>query len=226
MLYKDLFLTFFIAGIALFLLAFVIDYLYQKRRDGKEFHILKSPVYELNSFKKDDKKSHLIYALYIFAQCLIAAASLMFAIYYSNLFSAVSAYIFFAIAVISMIIFNILRFVKLTNFKGHLIFCVSYVCINLLLVVLYFIYFTNTNYGYCLSDSKRIPMIISTLILVLFECFLMLNSGRKGWAYTIKEDDKGNVVTKKINYLALLEWGNLLVFILSYCVLALVLFLK
>lgn len=219
---KILFVLAYVVGIITLGFCFAFEWIYYGQTGDKKYNFFRNFPYELNQFKIDHKKSYVLLVVELFGCACFIGASLAFAIENMNT-NPTSAFIFLAVSSLSIIWFVVLRFVKLTNYKAHLISVSIYVVLNLLLLLLYYFYFTNPDYQYIFSTGVRIGEIIIILILILFEFFLMINPTYKNWYKMVKIE--AEVYSRpKYCYLPILEWGNFLIYILSFIAPLLVLF--
>jgi|GEM_PF-2121954 hypothetical protein len=219
---RTLFIVAYAVGIIIIGFSFAIESVLYSQTGSKRFNFLHNFPYELNSFKVDNKKSYLLLITELIGFISLAFSSLAFAMYYQNT-NPTSAYIMFAVNLASCITFFILRFVKLTNYRGHLLTTSIYVVINLLLLLLYYFFFTNADYGYVFTTGVKVAEIIILLVLIIFEFFLMLNPSYKNWYKMVKIE--AEVYSRpKYCYLTILEWGNLLIYALSFIPLIIVIF--
>ncbi|MFA6667163.1 MAG: hypothetical protein WCS51_02245 [Bacilli bacterium] len=222
--FRIVYAVFLALGIVVGGFACAFEYVIYQQTGSKKYNFLRNFPYELNQFHLGQKKSFILFGVEIISG-LCFVASMVFASIYlaNNRGNPTSAYVFFVVATLIIISFFILRFTKLTNYKGHLVFATINVVLNLLLLLLYYFFFTNKNYQYVVDTGVRVFEIIFILILILFEFFLMINPTYKNWAKMVKMD--AEVYSRpKYCYLPILEWGNVLVYLLANIPLLFVLF--
>ena len=213
-----------IVGIILYAVVFVGQYVSFMQTGDKKYSFLRYFPYELNQFKLKNKNTYLFLAIECMAAFCLITSSLFAAIYFDkNLNNVYNSYIMFVASSLAMITFVILRFVKLTAFKTHLIFVTLNVVFNLLTLMLYYIFFTNPNYAYVSNASIRITLIILILLIIAFEFVLMLNKTYLNWAKMVKMNAE-LVSRPKFCYLPMLEWGTFIVYLASFIPLIIVLF--
>jgi len=219
---KVLFIILYSLGLIFFFISFAYEWIKFGQTGDKKYSFLTYYPYELNQFKRSNSKSYFPVILSFFASGCLICASLFFVI--ANIkINPTSSIIFLVVSALSAICFNVLRFIKLTFYKGHLLTAVIYMCLNLFLVVLYYLFFTNESFGYVFVRSKRIILMVVLLALAFFEFYLMVNHTYKDWYRLVKVE--GGVYSRpKHCYLAILEWGNFLIYILSFIPLFIVLF--
>ena len=220
---KVIFSSLFALGCIVFALVFAFEWLKFGQTGDKKYNFLTYFPFELNQFHRSNKKSYLLAILSFFASaCLIT--SLLFFMLLTVKVHKITASVLFIVGTLTIISFNVLRFVKLTNFKLHLVCSTVNMFFNLLLLVLYYLFFTNERIGYVFMTNVRIILMIVILIFVLFEFVLMVNKSYKDWFRLVKIEE-GVYSRPKKCYLAMLEWGNFLITILSFVPLFIVLFL-
>lgn len=212
----------YIVGIIVLFFSYAFEFVKYGQTGSEKYSFLRNFPYELNQFKIDSSKSYILAIIEILGSCLFSVASLFFAINYQNV-NPTSAYILFAVSTFVILCFNVLRFVKLRNYRLHLLLTSIFVVSNLLLLLLYYFFFTNSDYGYAMINGVRITEIILILLLIIFEFFLMLNPTYKNWYKLVKIE--ADVYSRpKFCYLPILEWGNFLIYLLSFIPLFIVVF--
>ena len=213
-----------VVGIILYAVVFAGQYVAFMQTGDKKYNFLRYFPYELNQFKLKNKKTYVFFAIELVAALCLIASSLFAAMNFAQKLNVpISAYSMFTTSALTMITFVVLRFVKLTAFKPHLLFATLNVVFNLMTLLLYYLFFSNSQYQYVTSTSVRIVVIILILILVGFEFFLMLNKTSKNWAKMVKMDAE-LVSRPKFCYMPMLEWGNFLIYIFGFIPLIVVLF--
>lgn len=214
----------FVVSILLYAIVFAGQYVSFMQTGDKKYNFLRYFPYELNQFKLRNKKTYVFLIIEIFAALCFIASSLFAAMYFTNKLNVpTSAYSMFVASALTIITFIILRFVKLTAYKSHLIFVTLNVAFNLLNLMLYYLFFSNSKFPYVTTTSVRIVVIVLILVLVVFEFVLMLNKTYKNWAKMVKMEAE-LTSRPKYCYLPMLEWGGFLVYVLSYVPLFVVLF--
>lgn len=213
---------FFIGAIIVFGFSFAFEYIKYGQTGSKNYNFLSNFPYELNSFKRHNKGSYLLLILELFASILFVNSGLFFALAQGN---HISAYIIFVLLFIGILAFNILRFIKLTNLKAHMAFTAIFTMNNILIILLEFIFFTNSSFRYLIDISPKVFVVIILLVLLIFEFILMINKSYKDWFKLVKLDSE-LYARPKICYIAILEWGNFLIYILTFVSLFIVLYCK
>lgn len=212
----------YVIGIIILGFSYAFEYIKYGQTGSEKYNFLRNFPYELNQFKIDCPKSYILMSTEIIGSSLFSVASLFFAINYQNV-NPTSAYILFAVSTFVIVCFNVLRFIKLRNYRLHLLVTSIFVVSNLLLLLLYYFFFTNIDYGYAMISGVRITEIIVILLLIAFEFFLMLNPTYKNWYKLVKIE--ADVYSRpKFCYLPILEWGNFLLYLLSFIPLIIVVF--
>ena len=213
-----------VVGLILYAIVFAGQYVSFMQTGDKKYNFLRYFPYELNQFKLRNKRTYVFLAIELVAALCFIASSLFAAMYFAfKLNVPISAYSMFVASALTMITFIVLRFVKLTAFKQHLLFVTLNVVFNLLTLMLYYLFFSNSQFPYVTTTSVRIVVIILILILIVFEFVLMLNKTYKNWAKMVKMEAE-LTSRPKYCYLPMLEWGSFLVYVLSFIPLIVVLF--
>ncbi len=214
-------------GIIALAVLYVLEIKSFNKTGNEKYNFLRFFPFELNRYKRDQSSSYVYPILQGFGTLCIATASLFFAlqVFYKGGASTI-AFILFAISFITALAFNILTFVKLSNYQLHLIFAVILVCLNLLSLICGLFFLPNNNYYFVntTSQATQITIFIVFFLLLVFEAVLMFNPAYKRWNKMVKVDAE-TFNRPKFNYLAMLEWGNLLIYILNLIPIALVMFL-
>lgn len=213
-----------VIGIILYSVVFASEYVFFMQTGDKKYNFLRFFPYELNQFKRHNKKTYLFLTIELLAFLCLSCGALFPAIYFAHKFNMViTSYSMFIVSMVSLISFLVLRFVKLTLFKSHLFFTSIFVSFNLLTLMLYYLFFTNPSYQYVTEVPIKIVVIVVILLLVIFELILMFNKTYKNWAKMVKMDAE-LISRPKYCYLPMLEWGNFLIYILSFIPLIIVMF--
>jgi len=219
---KISFLLAYVLGIIVLGFSFAFEYIKYGQTGAKKYSFFRNFPYELNHFKIDQPKSFVLFGFEMVGSLLLISSSLLFAINFQEI-NPTSAYILFSVSTFIIICFNVLRFVKLANYKLHLLMTSIFVVSNLLLFLLYYFFFTNANYGYVLIDGVKITEAVVLIVFILFEFFLMLNPTYKNWAKLVNIE--ADLYSRpKYCYLPILEWGNFLLYLLSFIPLTIVVF--
>jgi|SRR5574344_491162 hypothetical protein len=219
---KISFVLAYVIGIMILGFSFAFEFVKYGQTGANKYSFTRNFPYELNQFKVDQPKSYILLITESIGSLLLVCSALLFAINFQNI-NPTSAYIIFAISTFIIVCFNVLRFVKLANYRAHLLLTSIFVVSNLLLLLLYYFFFTNKDYGYVLQTGVKVTEIVLLLILILFEFFLMLNPSYKNWAKLVKIE--ADIYSRpKFCYLAILEWGNFLLYLLSFIPLIIVVF--
>lgn len=228
---KILFLVCLAAGTVILALCYTFEALKYAQTGAKKFNILNTFPFEINSFSRFNRNTYFLFILEIIGSLLLVLPSLFFALstVSSNTVNIVSqnvsAYLLFAFFTLDILVFNILRFVKLTNYTTHLVFDSLLIMFNLFIILTEFIFFTNSDYQFVMQNDtvQRISLIVVTIILLIAQFALMVNPKYKDWAMLVKVDAE-TTSRPKVCYLAVLEWGSFIVTILSYIPILIVLF--
>lgn len=214
---KYIFLLFIGVGILLFGVVYVLEYLNFAKTGNGKYNFLRYFPFELNCFKRNQKVSYFYALASLFAAIFFSASFLSFAFAVTNNGGAtIVAYIMFAISLITGFIFYFLTFIKLSNYTMHLIFAVILLCLNLLQLLLELFFLPNSNYFFInvANQGTQISLFVIVFLMLIFEAVLMFNPAYKRWNKMVKVDAE-TFNRPRFNYLAMLEWGNFLVYILT-----------
>ncbi|MGP1413541.1 MAG: hypothetical protein ACTTID_00145 [Bacillales bacterium] len=208
-------LILYLSSILFFIAGFLTEYFLYKDTGRSKYSFLKNFPYELNRFKLFSFKTYPVLALSLFGSFLYITAGIIFFIYFKNI-SGLFCNLFLLISIFIMqISFIFIRFIKLNNYTAHLVNTSIYVCSNLLLLCLEYIFFTNVNFNFTILKKITIINTIVILILIISQFILMINPTHKNWAKCV--DFKTELNSRpKISYLALLEWGTFFISILAF----------
>lgn len=207
-----------ISGIILFIFSFLfMSIAFNKTGSGK-YSFFKFFPYELNQFKRNHKKSY-IYEIFIILSSLLVIFSLIF---YSLRFKETSViYYLVFISILAIFSFNILFFIKLNNYKLHIAFALIFYVSTILTILSELFIFTNNNIP-SFNVTNKTPIYIINIVLTLFMLILLLNPLYKKRNKMVKVG--ADYSRPKLNYLAILEWGTLLSYFISYISLIISLF--
>jgi len=185
---------------------------------GNKYNFLNNFLFEINGFKKNNKKTYVFPIGLTIVSLLMLSPFILFI--FVNKGSELLSYILIGGAIIFISAFFVLNYVKLYAYKVHLSFDAILVC-SLIFMIFLEIFFMGSKetYGYVFSnDSIRILLIVIGIVLIVIELFLMFNPSYKKRDRMIKVDPN-NFSRPKVCYLSSLEWGTLVVFLLSYSIL-------
>lgn len=212
MYFKIFSVSIYVFAIIIFIITLLLESKKYSQSGFLKYSLLRNFPYELNPFKAYQKSSYVFLALKLFSSFLFISSFLLFSITYNYL----TSYILFTLFTLAIIVFNILTFFKLNDYKKHLIVVIIHVAINLILLALTLYYFVDSSYWYATKIGVRIFEAIYIVILVIFECFLLFNNSYKDWFRKIDFDNTSSAENKKISYLPTLEWGNFLITLLIF----------
>ena len=213
-------------GLIICILVFIIEGRAFAKTGNAKYSLLRYFPFELNCFKRNSKVSY-VYPIALFVGTLLISSSyLFFALETQQKGGAMTvAYIMFAISCITALAYNALTFIKLSNYQMHLIFAVFFVCLNLLEMILSLFFLPNNNYFYVNAphQATQIVVFIVSFLLLIFEAILMFNPSYKRWNKMVKVDAE-TFNRPRYNYLAMLEWGNFIIYILNLLPVGIVMF--
>lgn len=222
-----LFVISFVLGVLTLFVLYSFEIKDFNRTGAVKFKFYTRIPFELNRFKRDRKDSYVFPALQVVGSLLLIMPMLAFALDVQRLGGAITvAYTLFTIVTLAFATFNILTFIKLSNYKLHMIFTTIFVGLVLLLQTLFIFFFSSSNYMYgkgILSQGVQIANFVVSLIFIIIEFALMLNPQYKNWFRMVKVDAE-TYNRPKYCYLAILERGTLVNLILSYIPVAIVMF--
>lgn len=185
---------------------------------SNKFHFLSYFPFELNGFRRKTKQGKISILLLVICSLLFITPIILFAIN----FGYVSSYIIMIMFIIDYLVFVLLLFTKLSNFKGHLLLASSFTGIQIALDLLMFYYFSSIDRGYTVIKGVCIASIVAICLQLIFSVILIANKTSKSWAKMVKFDAEV-FARPKYCYLAMLEWGIFVNLILSYIPIGLVL---
>ena len=188
---------------------------------SSQFAFTRYLPFELNRFRRSSKTRSLDLGWIILSVVLFVAPMIAFAIVQNQ----VSAYFLMVFTVFQGIVFALLLFTKLSNYKGHLALVSIFVGLQLLISILEFFYFGNTKYNYISSSHVELAYVNIAIIMIqmIFEFVLILNPTYKGWA-RMQQIGAETFNRPKYCYIAMLEWGTFLNMILNYIAVIIVTF--
>lgn len=213
-------------SLILFITIFVMEMKAFGRTGSKKYSFLRYFPFELNRYRRDSNWSYCYPIGVIAASLALSLASFSFALaVQGNGGAIIIAYIIAAISTITAIVFNIVTFVKLSNYLLHLIFAVVFLCLNLLNLVLQLFFFTNPNYSFVSlpNQASQITIFVFVFLLLILEAVLMFNPAYKRRNKMVKVDAE-TFNRPRFNYLAMLEWGNFFIYILSFVPIGILMF--
>ena len=219
--------------LALGIIGLILVYYFEvkdfNRTGANKFKIYTYIPFEVNRFKRDRKDTYAYPILHVLSTIMLVIPILMFAIDVQNKAGNVTVpYTLFTIMTLAYLTYNILTFIKLSNYKLHMIFTTIFVALTLLLEILSIFFFSTDRFMYgsgILSKEVQISTFVVSIILLIFEFILMLNPKYKNWFKMVKVDAE-TYNRPKFCYLAILEWGTLLNLILSYIPIIVVMFIR
>ncbi len=219
----------FVLGIIVLFLVYYLEIKDFNRTGARKFKIYTFIPFEVNRFKRDRKDTYLYPALHVLGSILLLVPMLVFALDVQNKGGEVIvSYTLFTIMTLAFLAYNILTFIKLSNYTLHMVFTTLFVGLTLLLEILYIFFFSNDQFMYgngILTKGVQISTFVVSIILIIFEFALMLNPKYKNWFKMVKVDAE-TYNRPKYCYLAILEWGTLLNLILSYIPIGIVMFCR
>lgn len=205
-------------GLICFGLLFYLEICGFNRTGAKKFNFLQIIPFEINRYKRNNKSTYLYVGLQVLASLLMIAPVLFFALAVQEKNGdIIVSFTLFAIFTLAYIAFNILTFVKLSNYTLHMIFTSVFVGLVILINFLFIFFFSNDNFVFVNGTPVKgvqIASFVVAIILILFEFGLILNPQYKNWFKMVKVDAE-TYNRPKYCYLAILEWGSFLTLILS-----------
>ncbi len=209
---KESLMTIFIVLVTVGAIILIGDFLSMflpfRKTGSKKYNPLKYLPFELNPYKRYLKSSYIYVGLEILGSVLIASGLISYLLIYSE---RVVFYFIVILLIISLISFNFLMFIKMSNVRLHLSFAIITAFVTLLTSFLEFLFLSNNNTIIYSSIKLNIVFICINIILMLFFLF---NPTYKTW-YKMTRFDNQTVARPKYNYLAMLEWGSFLVTLLN-----------
>ncbi len=212
---ESLILVLFIVGALVFVFSFLAMTLsFNKTGSGKYSFISYFP-FELNQFKRNSAKSWIYEILIIFGSLLLGF-SLIFYILYNHfeLGNIYQLYLLVSVIFIALLSFNLLFFIKLSAYRLHLVFAIIFSFSTLLSLVLELLLLCR-NDVLGLTMSTPIINIIIIVIAIVFMIILICNPSYKTWAKLVKVDAQ-TYNRPRFNYLAILEWGSFITFLITF----------
>ena len=211
------FLVSFFAGLFILVLVYFLQAKSFSKTGNTKYNLLRYFPFELNRYRRNQKWSVFYPICVLFGTLFISTSILLFAIETQQSGGAATIpYIMFGLSLIAAFIFNGLTFIKLSNYQLHLIFAVIFVCLNILQIFLNFFFLTNGNYFFVNAPRQpiQITVFIICFLILIFEVVLMFNPSYKRWNKMVKVDAE-TFNRPRFNYLAMLEWGNFIVYVLN-----------
>ncbi|HKL73147.1 MAG TPA: hypothetical protein VJY64_03120 [Candidatus Onthovivens sp.] len=204
----------FFFGLLVLGLKFLFETLQYNKTGSENYNFLRFMPYELNSFKRYNKNTFFPMIIQLIGSLSLVLASVLFVIYFKDNFGA---YVIGVFSILSILSFNFLSFVKLSNYKLHLIFDACLISFNLLTILASLYFLNNRDFNF-IGNNNQVLIIINVIIisiLFIFQIVLMVNPTYKTWAKMVNLGAH-TFNRPKVCYLAILEWGSLLVFILNF----------
>ena len=209
---KETLMTFFIVLVTVGAIILIGDFLSMslpfRKTGSKTYNIFKYLPFELNPFKRYLKSSYIYVGLEILGSVLIASGLISYLLIYSD---RTVFYFIIIFLILSLISFNCLMFIKMSNVKLHLSFAIITAFSTLLTSFLEFLFLSNYDYIiYNLITLNTILICINIILMII----IIFNPTYKKW-YKMQKFDNQTVARPKYNYLAMLEWGSFLVILLN-----------
>lgn len=226
-LYITVFLACFIAALVLFGLNMFLESQKFKETGTERYNFLKFFPYELNMFHRLNKVSFIHLILPVLGSLCLLGSMVFFGLGVIKQGGAVTAaFILVGAHALFLIAFNLLRFIKLTNYRNHLIFSSITVGSLLLIAILSAFFFFNGEISFFRNNHLAIRIIASgiSILIIVFEFILLFNKSYKDWAKLVKVEAE-NFSRPKHCYLAIVEWGSALAYLITYIPLILMMIL-
>lgn len=200
-----------ICGIIFTFLSFGLMALSYSKTGSAKYSPFSCFPFELNQFKRDQKRSWgLETAFLIGVLCFVFAA----AFFIVKNHTKSMAYLIGILLIVDIVVFHVLFFIKLSNYKLHLIFAIIFYLLTFLIYLVEIFIFTNP-YSAGFIVSNKVLIWIFTIIGIIFMLIIALNPSYKNWSKMVKVDAQ-TFYRPKYNYLAGLEWGSFLAYIISF----------
>lgn len=198
-------LIFFLIALFLLILTHTFWILSFNKRQLTNFSFVRFFPYELNPFRRNEKTG--VFGAVLMGISLVALIAPV--VIFSINIGFLSAYLFMAMFIVTVGVYFALLFVKLTNFRGHVMCASLFVALVIGLILVEFLIFGSPQYGYMPNIMDYRHYIIYTIhgLSLIFELILVLNPKHKEWGKLIKENEE-KYVRPKFNYFATLEWGT------------------
>lgn len=202
----------FIAGFLIYLFDILAMTLTFNKTGSGKYSLFSFFPYELNPFRRHSKITYLYIILLV---CGSISLALMLGCYcYLNS----SSYVLWFIAIlifVGLVSFDILFFIKLSDYKLHVIFAVIFYATTFLSVILELLFLSKSDNKLGLIISTPIINGVITVVAIIILLVIALNPSYKTWSKMVKIDAQ-TYNRPKNNYLAILEWGTLIVHFLTY----------
>jgi hypothetical protein len=206
------FISFVLAIIAIILyLSYEINAF--NRTGANKYSFLRNYPYEANCFRKNQKSSWVLVTTKILMLLLLIIPFVFYVISKGQQDLAFNI-VLLVVATAAVVVFFFLSFTKLSNLKLHLGLMVSFTMLVFLINILELMFLgakDKMNY----NRNPQVAIVIATVVLFLFQCFLLLNPSYKTWD-KMQKVGSDNYIRPKFCYLCILEWGDGLVFLLEY----------
>ena len=214
-----------IIGLIIYFLIAIRDF---NKTGYRKFNFLTYIPFELNLFKVNKYNTFASQLIFLISTSFFPLSTFLFAFRTQQAGGSIGpAYSIFAVSTIVWLLVNVLIFLKLSHYNAHMIITSAFVVSNLLLDILSMFFFTTSYFKFVngfLTQPLQITCFIISLILILFEMLLMLNPSYKDWFKMVKVDAE-TFNRPKHCYLAMLEWGSLLHYILFSIIITILMFL-
>lgn len=207
---KILLVIAFVVAALVFVFNFLAMTIPFNKTGSDKYNFLRYFPFELNRFKRYQKSSYVFAILQFFASAVLITGAILFICVHHE--TAVF-YVLISSLIISIISFNCLTYIKLSNFKIHLVFASICSFSTVLTLVLEFLTLTSDRGGIIISNP--ILNIIVIVLTLIFMMVLLANPSYKNWAKMVQVDAQ-TFNRPRFCYLAMLEWGTFLSILLSF----------
>lgn len=217
---KNLSIIIGVIAILGFIILFTFEVLKYNKTGAKKYNFLNSFPFELNCFRLNQKISWVFAVSLIVLSLSVVFPFLAFAIINTKnsieagIRHVISCYLLFFISLISVSSFVLLNFIKLSNYRWHIIcdaiFITSTMCLDILMMLLLG---TTSLLHLVIRNEIRVLIVIIGILILIFLAILMLNPTYKNWSKMMKYD-ADSYERPKYSYLCMLEWGVFLSLIL------------
>ncbi len=212
---QSLVIILFCLGTIFFVFSFLAMTLSFNKTGSGKYNFLSFFPYELNQFKRNYKRSWIYEILIIFSSLLVLFSLVFYALFIHFEFHDIyQIYILLGMMFIAVFSFNLLFFIKMSAYKLHLVFAIIFAFSTLLTLVLELLLLTR-NDVLGLNMSTPIINIIIIVLAIIFMLILICNPSYKSWAKLVKVDAQ-TYNRPKYNYLAILEWGSFISYLISF----------
>ncbi len=210
--YKESLMIVFIVLVILGAIILIGDFLSMtlpfRKTGSKVYNIFKYLPFELNPYKRYLKSSYIYVGLEILGSVLIVSGLALYLLIYSQ---RIVLYFIVLFLIISLVSFNFLMFIKMSNVKLHLSFAIITAFSTSLTSFLEFLFLSN--YDTVIYNNLTLNIVIIWINIVLM-LVIIFNPTYKKW-YKMSKFDNQTIARPKYNYLAMLEWGSFLVILLN-----------